>query len=214
MTEVKKVEVVEGGIKLSGRLCLADKAKGVVVFAYGGGSSMFSPREMFVSKKLCKAGFDTLLFALLTDEEEKIDEQTREYRFNIDLLSERLDKAAEWLKKDSRAKNLPAGLFGASTGAAAALEAAAKEPRLFKAAVSRGGRPDLASNLDKVKCPVLLIVGGEDREVIEMNKTAMKKMKCENKLEIVPGATHLFEEPGALEKVAKLAADWFKQKLK
>src|SRR3989338_379089 len=212
------------GIELKGELVVPKNAKGkdakgTVLFAYGAGSNRFSPRENFVAGKLNKEGFATLLMDLLTPEEETIDDVTREYRFNIPLLAERLVAAVSWLKKKeyvkTHIKNNYIGLFGGSTGAAACLIAAAKLPKDVKAVVSRGGRPDLAMDyLSVVKTHVLLIVGGNDQPVIEMNQEALAEMKCEAKLEIIKGATHLFEEPGKLEKVADLAIMWFKEYLK
>lgn len=206
----EEVKVKFGELTLNGNLVLPKDAKGIILFAYGAGSSRFSPRERYVAGEFNKDGFATLLMDLLTQEEEEIDNQTREFRFDIPLLAERLVGATEWLKKNPSTKKLPIGLFGASTGAAACLIAAAKLPDYAKAVISRGGRPDLAmEHLTKVKAPTLLIVGGEDTEVIELNKIALKELKCEKKLEIIPGATHLFEESGKLEKVAQLAAKWF-----
>jgi pimeloyl-ACP methyl ester carboxylesterase len=181
-----------------------------VLFAHGSGSSRFSSRNRYVAKVFNAQKIATLLFDLLTNEEDQEDIVTAEYRFNINLLAERLIGATEWLKKDPQTKNLVFGYFGASTGAAAALIAAAKLPNDIAAVVSRGGRPDLAANyLPKVAAPTLLLVGGLDAEVIELNRRAMALMSAEKKLVIVPGATHLFEELGKLEEVAKLATDWF-----
>lgn len=209
-----EIEIKFGKLALYGNLVVPKKAKGVVLFAYGAGSSRFSPRENFVAGILNKKRFATLLMDLLTKEEEKIDEQTREYRFDIPLLAERLVGAAQWLKENAGTRKLSIGLFGASTGAAACLIAAAKLPEEVKATVSRGGRPDLAGEfLSKVKAPTLFIVGGNDELVIGMNKEAYKKLQSEKKMEIVPGATHLFEEPGKLDKVAELAEEWFKKYL-
>lgn len=194
---------------LEGFLTIPKDAKEIILFAHGSGSSRFSSRNQYVAKQIQKAKIATLLFDLLTQEEEIIDEQTAHLRFNIPLLAERLDKVTNWLKKNPETKTLLIGYFGASTGSAAALISATIHPEV-KAIVSRGGRPDLALDyLPQVKSPTLLIVGGDDTEVIEMNKEAMAKMKTETKLEIIPGATHLFVEPGKLEIVAKLAADWF-----
>ena len=192
---------------LEGILEVPEKAKGIVIFVHGSGSSRFSPRNKFVSEFLNKKGFATLLFDLLTQEEEQEDMISGELRFDISFLASRLEEVIAWTKKNH---NLPIALFGASTGAAAALMAA---PHV-KCIVSRGGRPDLAMEaLPNVNAPALLIVGGDDAPVIEMNEEALKKIRCEKKLEIVKGATHLFEEPGTLEKVAELAADWFKKHL-
>ena len=181
-----------------------------MLFAHGSGSSRHSPRNQFVARTLNEAGLATLLFDLLTPEEEAIDMQTREHRFNIDLLAVRLGHATKWAKQQEQTSNLGLGYFGSSTGAAAALMAAVDAPQNVDAVVSRGGRPDLAGEaLPKVKAPTLLIVGGNDDIVIELNEQARDKMRCEVKLEIIPGATHLFEEPAALEKVAQLASQWF-----
>ncbi len=208
------VKIPAGKIILEGNLNIPKNAKGIVLFAHGSGSSRFSPRNKYVADVLNKANIATLLIDLLTKEEEKIDDVTAHLRFDIDLLSERLIYATDWLKKNPDTTNLKIGYFGASTGAAAALVAAAKLQSVY-AIVSRGGRPDLARDyLENVKAPTLLIVGGNDTIVIDLNKEAMKKLSIENKLEIVKGASHLFEEPGALEKVAKLAAYWFKKYLK
>ncbi len=193
-----------------GNLNIPKGARAVVVFAHGSGSSRFSPRNRYVANVLNKNGLGTLLFDLLTEEEEKIDAYSAEYRFNIGLLSARLVIVTDWLVKNPSAKDMKIGYFGSSTGAAAALEAAAEQPGRIYAVVSRGGRPDLAmESLPAVKAPTLLIVGGEDFQVIEMNEAAFKNLSAKKKLEIVPGATHLFEEPGALKKVASLAASWF-----
>ena len=192
---------------LHGNLTIPSEAAGLVLFAHGSGSSRLSPRNQFVARYLEKKGLGTLLFDLLTAEEEAIDDQTRELRFDIPFLAKRLSAATDWAMKKSP---LPICYFGASTGAAAALVAAAEKGKKIQAVVSRGGRPDLALEaLSKVASPTLLIVGGFDIGVIELNESAFKKLKCLKKLEIVPGATHLFEEEGTLEIVAKLAADWF-----
>ncbi|MDP9186361.1 MAG: alpha/beta fold hydrolase [Verrucomicrobiota bacterium] len=186
------------------------QAKALILFVHGSGSSRHSPRNQFVGRTLNQAGLSTLLFDLLTPEEESVDLYTREHRFNINLLAERLVHATKWAKQQKKTQDLRNGYFGSSTGGGAALVAAAELPDEIGAVVSRGGRPDLAGDaLAKVKAPTLLIVGGEDRVVIELNEQARAQMKCECKIDIVPGATHLFEEPGALEKVAKLASDWF-----
>ena len=193
-----------------GNLEIPPKAKGLVIFAHGSGSSRFSTRNKYVAGILNKNNLGTLLFDLLTAEEEKIDNYTAEYRFNIELLAKRLIDVTDWLIKEPSLKSLKLGYFGASTGAAAALAAAAKRPNIIYAVVSRGGRPDLAmESLPEVKAPTLLIVGGNDFEVIELNRTAYKNIPAKKKLEIIPGATHLFEEPGALEEVARLSAEWF-----
>ncbi|HJO01878.1 MAG TPA: dienelactone hydrolase family protein [Candidatus Woesearchaeota archaeon] len=209
-TLIKEIEITADKVVLKGNLSIPKNAKAIILFAHGSGSSRFSPRNQYVAQVLYKAGLATLLMDLLTKEEELIDEQTGEIRFNIEFLADRLIGATTWLKKNSEAKKLAVGYFGSSTGAGAALIAAAKYPADIKTIVSRGGRPDLAMPyLKKVKASVLLIVGGNDIPVIRMNKEAMKHLSIEKKLEIVPGATHLFEEPGKLEEVAKLAAGWF-----
>jgi dienelactone hydrolase len=205
-----EVEVRLEGAALAGSLTVPADATGIVVFAHGSGSSRFSPRNRAVATTLNEAGLATLLFDLLTEEENEIDLRTRELRFDIDLLTERLVGAIDWLVESAEVAALPAGLFGASTGAAAALRAAAARPQAVAAVVSRGGRPDLAGTaLPRVEAPTLLIVGGDDGQVITMNQEAAGKLRCEHRLHIVPGATHLFEEPGKLEQVAALARDWF-----
>ena len=201
MNKEKSVKIEIDSIALKGILNLPKNAKSVVIFAHGSGSSRFSPRNNFVARILQKAGLGTLLFDLLTEEEDSV----YETRFNIGLLAERLVAATKWFMEEH--KTFKIGYFGASTGAAAALQAAA-EIRI-NAIVSRGGRPDLAKNLDKVKAPTLLIVGGYDDVVIELNKKAHEKIKAKKKLVIVPEATHLFEEPGKLEEVSRLAKEWF-----
>ena len=207
---MSEVEIQAGHAVLSGNLTIPDEAVALVLFAHGSGSSRHSPRNQFVARTLNEAGLGTLLFDLLTQEEEAIDIQTREHRFNIGLLAERLVHATKWAKQQERTRDLRIGYFGSSTGGGAALVAAAEIPEDAGAVVSRGGRPDLAGDaLPKVQAPTLLIVGGNDDIVIELNEMARDRMRYEVKLEIVPGATHLFEEPGALEKVAKLASDWF-----
>lgn len=212
--EENLVRIPVGKAILEGNLAMPTSAKGLVLFAHGSGSGRFSPRNQYVAKMLNKAGIATLLIDLLTKEEEAVDMQTNEFRFDIDLLSERLIAATEWIKTNSSTRNLPLGYFGASTGAAAAVRAAAEFPKDVKAVVSRGGRPDLSMEyLSKVKASTLLLVGGRDVAVLELNKQAMKNLLSEKKLEIVPGASHLFEEPGKLEEVAKLSIDWFRAKL-
>ena len=207
MTEV---QIPAGRAVLSGNLTIPENAMALVLFAHGSGSSRHSPRNQFVARTLNRAGLGTLLFELLTPEEEALDIYTREHRFNISLLAERLVHATKWVRQQEETRDLPIGYFGSSTGGAAALVAAAELPQDVGAVVSRGGRPDLAGDaLPKVQAPILLIVGGNDDIVIELNETARDRMRCEVKLEIIPGATHLFEEPGALEQAAKLASDWF-----
>jgi putative phosphoribosyl transferase len=206
----KVVKIPAGSATINGNLIITQKAKGIVLFAHGSGSGRFSPRNTKVAREINAAGIATLLIDLLTEEEEAIDIYSGEFRFNIELLAKRLVFATEWLKKNPKTKNLTVGYFGASTGAAAALIAAAKLPDWTKAVVSRGGRPDLAGkHLSKVKAPTLLIVGGDDVQVLELNKQAMAQMTAEKKLTVVSGATHLFEEPGKLEEVGKLAINWF-----
>jgi putative phosphoribosyl transferase len=207
MTEV---QIPAGPAVLSGNLTIPENTKALVLFAHGSGSSRHSPRNQFVARTLNRAGLGTLLFDLLTPEEEALDVHTREHRFNIRLLAERLMHATKWTGEEAQTHDLRVGYFGSSTGGAAALVAAAELSQDVAAVVSRGGRPDLAGDaLPKVQAPTLLIVGSNDDIVIELNKMARDQMRCEVKLEIIPGATHLFEEPGALEQVAKLASDWF-----
>jgi dienelactone hydrolase len=209
-TEVRSVLVSTDSVKLHGDLTIPKNAEGIVLFAHGSGSSRHSPRNKYVAQVLQKAGLATLLIDLLTEEEEKVDDYTAHLRFDIGLLAKRLAGATNWATKNPDTNNLIMGYFGASTGAAAALVAAVDCPDIIKAIVSRGGRPDLAgSMLPRVKAPTLLIVGGNDSQVIEMNEEALNLLKIEKKLVIVPGATHLFEESGTLEEVARLAADWF-----
>jgi putative phosphoribosyl transferase len=207
---MNEVQIQAGRAILSGTLHLPKRAGGLVLFAHGSGSSRHSPRNQFVARILNDAGLATLLFDLLTHEEEAIDTQTREFRFNILLLAERLVHATKWIKQQPQTCDLRISYFGSSTGGSAALVAAVDVPQDVGAVVSRGGRPDLASEaLPKVQAPTLLIVGGNDDIVIELNEQARDRMHCEMKLELIPGATHLFEEPGTLEKVAQLASDWF-----
>jgi dienelactone hydrolase len=207
MTEV---QIPAGRAVLSGNLTIPENAIALVLFAHGSGSSRLSPRNQFVAHTINRAGFGTLLFDLLTPEEEALDIYTREHRFNIGLLTERLVHATKWSRQQEETRDLRIGYFGSSTGGTAALVAAAELPQDIAAVVSRGGRPDLAGDaLPKVQAPTLLIVGGNDDIVIELNEMARDQIRCEVKLEIIPEATHLFEEPGALEQVAKLASDWF-----
>jgi putative phosphoribosyl transferase len=207
---MSEAQIQAGRAVLSGNLDIPENAAALVLFAHGSGSSRRSPRNQFVARTLNDAGLATLLFDLLTQEEEAIDMRSREYRFNIGMLAERLVHATKWAKQQQETRDLRIGYFGSSTGAGAALVAAAEIPKDVGGVVSRGGRPDLAGDaLPKVQAPTLLIVGGNDDIVIELNEMARDQMRCEVKLEIVPGATHLFEEPGALEKVAKLASEWF-----
>jgi putative phosphoribosyl transferase len=200
---------------LYGGLSIPESAKGLVLFAHGSGSSRHSPRNQFVAEELQERHFATFLLDLLTEREETIDNSTRHLRFNIPFLSRRLVAAAAWVKTVSEVYKLNIGLFGASTGGAAALLAAAERPDLFQAIVSRGGRPDLAAeSLQSVKTPTLLIVGELDSPVLLLNQYALRLLTSEKKLEIIPGATHLFEEPGKLEVVASLACDWFDKYLR
>jgi len=205
-----EVKIPSGEATIKGNLQVPQNAKGIVLFAHGSGSSRFSPRNTYVAGLMNKRSIATLLIDLLTSEEEIVDEVTGQYRFDIDLLAKRLLDSTNWLRGHSAAKNLTIGYYGASTGAAAALIAAANLPEDIKAVVSRGGRPDLAAkHLLKVKAPTLLIVGGNDAEVLELNKQALQLINVEKKLAVVPGATHLFEEPGKLQEVSNLAIDWF-----
>jgi len=198
------------GVTLEGDLIVPDGANGIVLFAHGSGSSRFSSRNRYVAESLREGGLGTLLIDLLTSSEEAVDERTAHLRFDIAMLARRLVGATQWLAAQEETKELNVGLFGASTGGGAALVAAAEIPDRIKAVVSRGGRPDLAGRaLPRVKAPTLLIVGGDDIPVIEMNRDAYAQMTAERRMEIVPGASHLFEEPGTLEQVARLARDWF-----
>ncbi|MBK7491087.1 MAG: dienelactone hydrolase family protein [Nitrosomonas sp.] len=201
------VKIPAGSIELSGELVLTPEASGVVLFAHGSGSSRFSPRNTYVAEVLQQHGIGTLLFDLLT----RVEDQDYAQRFDIDLLTQRLLAATDWLQVNPATKSLKIGYFGASTGAAAALQAAARMGNAVAAVVSRGGRPDLAGEvaLNQVTAPTLLIVGSADHGVIELNEQAYALMTCVKKLVLVPGATHLFEEPGTLEQVAQFAADWF-----
>ena len=204
------VRVRVGTVTLDGNLAIPAGARAIVVFAHGSGSSRHSARNRHVARVLNGAGLATLLLDLLTPDEEQIDMQTGHLRFDVPLLADRVISAAEWLVAAPRTERLRVGYFGASTGAAAALIAAAKRPHAVHAVVSRGGRPDLAGDsLPDVRVPVLLIVGGNDHDVIELNREASARLGGEKKLVIVPGASHLFEEPGTLEAVAQLARGWF-----
>jgi dienelactone hydrolase len=207
-----RLPVLSGHIQ--GELDVPSSAEGLVLFAHGSGSSRKSPRNQFVARKLREAGIATLLMDLLTQEEERLDFERAHLRFDIPFLAERLLQATDWAGSEDRVRGLSLGYFGASTGGAAALLAAARKPELVRAVVSRGGRPDLAGEaLSRVAAPTLLVVGGEDREVLELNRAALRELRCEKELRVVPGATHLFEEPGALEEVALLAAAWFRRHL-
>jgi putative phosphoribosyl transferase len=215
--DVSTVSIPVGDVTIAGDLVVPAHAHGIVLFAHGSGSSRQSPRNKFVAQELQKANLATLLMDLLTPAEERLDESTGgSLRFDIGLLSMRLEAASDWVRANPTINELPLGYFGASTGAAAALVAASAGWRgKVSAVVSRGGRPDMAHDaLGAVKAPTLLIVGGDDEVVIELNRQALQKLSCEKRLEIVPGATHLFVEPGTLEQVASLAADWFDRYLK
>jgi putative phosphoribosyl transferase len=206
---------VPAGGEIEGDLRLPGDARGLVVFAHGSGSSRHSPRNRMVATRLNDAGFGTLLIDLLTSEEEAVDVRTADLRFDITLLADRLLAAGDAVAPEARARDLPLGYFGASTGAAAALVAAAERPEPVRAIVSRGGRPDLAGDaLPRVQAPTLLIIGSLDEAVIDMNRRAARRIRCEHQLSIVPGATHLFEERGALEEVARHAIDWFTRHLR
>lgn len=208
------VAIPSGAVSLDGLLYIPKEAYGIVLFVHGSGSSRFSVRNQHVAGILNNAKLATLLFDLLTPEEEQIDTHTSEFRFDIEFLASRLIDVTNWCLKQLVTYKLMISYFGASTGGGAALVAAAKESKIVKAVVSRGGRPDLADeSLPLVKAPTLLIVGGNDGPVIEMNQAAISKMRCIKKIEIVPGATHLFEEPGTLDEVARLAKAWFAQYL-
>ena len=211
---MREVQIRAGRAVLPGDLNIPKNATGLVLFAHGSGSSRNSPRNQLVARSLNDFRLGTLLFDLLTPQEEAIDMRTREHRFNIQLLAERLLHATRWAKQQEQTSNLRIAYFGSSTGAAAALVAATHVPDEIGAVVSRGGRPDLANDaLTKVQAPILFIVGGKDDIVIGLNEQARDKVQCEVKLQIIPSATHLFEEPGALEKVANLASDWFSRYL-
>jgi len=213
MASAREVALELGSVKLSGDLTVPSSAEAIILFAHGSGSSRRSSRNQAVAAALQEAGLGTLLFDLLSDEEESIDARTAGLRFDITLLADRLQGATRWVTATDDLGDLRIGYFGASTGAAAALVAAAEEHRVGSV-VSRGGRPDLArSALARVTSPTLLIVGGADYPVIAMNEEAMTQLRCEKRMEIVPGASHLFEEPGALERVSELARDWFVDKL-
>ena len=208
--ETRQVRIDTGTVNLIGDTVIPEKATGLVVFVHGSGSSRFSPRNQNVAEELNQSGLGTLLFDLLTVPERELDELTCEYRFDIELLGGRLTATLDWLTAQKETVGLNVGLFGASTGAAAAIIAAAERPERVKAIVSRGGRPDMARlYLGRVRAPSLFIVGGDDAPVIAMNRSVLQDLRCENRLEIIPGAGHLFEEPGKLEKMAVLARDWF-----
>lgn len=208
------VQIPVRSVSLEGDLSISAESRGIVLFAHGSGSSRHSPRNRLVATELNHAGLATLLVDLLTAAEDEIDAATRRFRFDIGLLAERLTGALEWIDREARTRDLPVGLFGASTGAAAALIAAAERPKAVAAVVSRGGRPDLAGDaLGRVRAPTLLIVGGNDPVVIDLNRAALPQLRAPKRLDIVPGATHLFEEAGTLEQVASKASQWFGQYL-
>ena len=199
---------------VEGDLTVPEGAAGVVLFAHGTGSSRHSPRNNFVARELREARLATLLIDLLTSEEKAVDRQTRRIRFDIERLAGRVVEAVDWLRDEPETAELSVGLFGSSTGAAAALIAAARRPEVARAVVSRGGRVDMAEGiLDRVEAPSLFIVGKRDRQVLDLNRQALAHLETEKKLEVVAGAGHLFEEPGALDEVARLARDWFKRHL-
>jgi putative phosphoribosyl transferase len=213
MAERRPMSFLAGEAALEGELAVPQGARAIVLFAHGTGSSRHSPRNRRVAETLEEAGLGTLLIDLLSEEEDRLDQTTGTLRFDIDLLAERLLSATDWVAADEDAAPLRRGYFGASTGAAAALVAAAERPETG-AVVSRGGRPDLAGDaLPRVRTPTLLIVGGADTHVLELNREALERLGGEKALEVVPGATHLFEEPGALDEVARLARDWFTERL-
>ena len=208
--EENDIVIPVGGLRLEATLTLPHKTEGLVIFAHGSGSSRFSPRNRFVAEVLQQHHFATLLADLLTSKEDEIYAN----RFNIDLLSDRLITITRWISHRNFGQDIPIGYFGASTGAASAIKAAVQCPDIIRAIVSRGGRPDLASEyLSKVQCPTLLIVGSMDEEVAELNRIAFEQLSVEKQLMIVDGATHLFEEPGKLEEVARIATAWFQQYL-
>jgi putative phosphoribosyl transferase len=212
--EERLVRVTAGPVKLDGNLSLPEGSRAVVLFAHGSGSSRHSSRNRYVARLLNEAKLATLLIDLLTLNEEAIDAPTAHLRFDVDLLAERLVDATDWLTQYPDTQYLPIGYFGASTGAAAALVAAAERPDVVNAIVSRGGRPEMAGPaLTSVRAPTLLIVGGNDVQVIHLNRAALAQLRCEKQLVIIPGATHLFEEPGALDEVARLAREWFHRHL-
>jgi len=212
--EERPVSVAAGPVTLEGNLSMPEAARGVVLFAHGSGSSRHSPRNRYVARLLNEAKLATLLIDLLTSDEEASDMRTAHLRFDIDLLAERLVAATDWLTQYQDTRHFRIGYFGASTGAGAALVSAAERPQAVGAVVSRGGRPDLAGPaLARARAPTLLIVGGNDFAVIELNRAALGQLRCEKRLVIVPGASHLFEEQGALDEVARLAREWFERHL-
>jgi len=209
------VRVPCGGAILDGDLAIPEAASGIVLFVHGSGSSRHSPRNRQVAEHLQEGGLATLLFDLLTHGEEVSDLQSGEFRFNIDLLAGRVASVTQWLRSEPATRRLKIGYFGASTGAAAALVAVAQHPTEVAAVVSRGGRPDLAEeSLARVNAPTLLIVGGADPIVLGLNEQALARLRCQKELRVIDGATHLFEEPGTLARVARLARAWFRQYLR
>jgi dienelactone hydrolase len=209
MAVEREVEVLAGGVRLGGTLAVPDGARGLVIFAHGSGSSRHSPRNRYVAYSLRVAGLGTLLFDLLTEEEEEEDEVTAALRFDIDFLARRLGQVTDWVFAHPELSRMRVGYFGSSTGAAAALVAAADRPEAIASVVSRGGRPDLAGGaLERVLAPTLFIVGGADDVVLELNQRALERVRAPKALEVIPGATHLFPERGALERVGEVAADW------
>jgi dienelactone hydrolase len=205
-----RVQIPVDGTLIEGDLSVPEEIHGGIIFAHGSGSSRTSPRNRYVAEVLQSAGFATLLLDLLTEDEELLDRHTARLRFNIPFLAKRLSRSTEWLREQQQFQTMRTGYFGASTGAAAALVAAAHTGNQISAVVSRGGRPDLAGEaLRSVKAPTLLIVGADDQVVLDLNYDAISQLECEKNMEIVPGASHLFEEPGALEQVTRLARDWF-----
>lgn len=206
----RRVEIPADAVILDADFVNPPDVRGLVVFAHGSGSSRHSPRNRFVAEELRRGGLGTLLLDLLTEREEAIDQRTGELRFDVRLLADRLTSAIDWVTREAAMAGLPVGIFGASTGAAAAIMAATRRPRVVRAVVSRGGRPDLAGGeLAALTAPTLLIVGGADPQVLQLNREALELIQAEKKLEVVEGATHLFEESGALDRVATLARDWF-----
>jgi len=212
--EQHKVMISTMDVELEANLALPDDPLGLVLFAHGSGSSRKSPRNRFVANVLNEGRLGTLLMDLLTSDEHQVDQRTRELRFDMELLSERLTGAVDWVCEELELTKQPLGLFGASTGAAAALMTAAQRPERISSVVSRGGRPDLANHaLPQVHAPTLLIVGGRDPQVLELNQRAAQSLHCEHQLEVVEGASHLFEEEGKLAEVAQLAQQWFRHEL-
>lgn len=213
-SKCKSITLMLEKVNLYGLIDMPNECQGLVVFVHGSGSSRFSSRNQYVANVLSEKNIATLLFDLLTEEEEKVDLYTRKFRFDIPLLTSRLDEVTRWIEVQEKFKHLNIGYFGSSTGAAAALISASHNPNIIKAVVSRGGRPDLAKeSLEDVKAPTLLLVGGLDRQVIELNRLSQERLHNINEIDIIEGATHLFEEPGKLEIVANKAANWFEKYL-